>query len=104
MRVRVLKAVLLLLAIACAFLAIRAFRGPVPQQKLQLLHSGMSAADIKAILGEPSRVIPGRSYAVQGTNYTTAEQWAYQRFLVFGSLNLHFDTRGSLNLINNEEF
>ena len=64
----------------------------------------MSAAEVKGVLGEPTRVLPSSGYTLHGTNYTTAEQWAYQRFLVFGSVNLHFDAQGKLTLVNNEEY
>ena len=71
-----------LIAIAITFLCVRAFQKPIPQHKLDLLTQGMSKEEVRRILGPPSK-----EYA--------SGQWTYSRPLVFGFVNVHWDTEGN---------
>ena len=72
-------------------IALRAFSDPVPADKLKRLRKGMSQDEVRAILGNPTKVYPG--------------QWTYKRMLVFGFVNLHWLPDGSFDgHVNYERF
>lgn len=79
-----------------AGLGVRAFLDPVPMERLQRLRKGMTQAEVRQVLGQPSRIYPdGLNYAINGSNYTTSTQWTYQRPLVFGFVNIHWQADGT---------
>jgi hypothetical protein len=86
------------------FLGVRAFQPPMPLSKLEAVKPGMTASNVRQVLGTPTQVYSGRSYAASGTNYQIREQWTYQRALVFGYVNVLFDTNGTVELAHYEPF
>ena len=80
---KVKKLVLIFVVVVCAFL-IRAFQAPVPLQKISQLKNGMTQSEVKAILGEPSKIYP-------------SGQWTYDRLFVFGFVNLHWEVNDTYN-------
>jgi hypothetical protein len=89
---------------AVVFLGVRAFQPPVSLAKLEAVKAGMSQSQVREILGSPTRIYPGLSYTVHGTNYQTGGQWTYQRFLTFGYANVLFDTNGVVEYGHYETF
>ncbi len=67
--------------VVCA-LGVRAFQAPVPLKKLSQLKNGMTQMEVKAILGEPSKI-------------SSSNQWTYERSFVFGFVNLHWEANGT---------
>jgi len=76
---RLVPILILVLAIA---LGIRAFRPPVPLAHLSQLKAGMPQSEVKAILGEPSKIYP-------------SGQWTYTRPMTFGFVNIHWKSDGT---------
>jgi hypothetical protein len=62
-------------------LVVRAFSAPVSMRKLQQLRRGMTQDEIRAVLGEPSKIY--------------GSQWTYRRQLVFGFVNIHWQGDGT---------
>jgi len=88
-----------------ALLVVRSVQPPISPAKLALLRSGMSASDVRQILGPPSKVFPGgKRYTVNGRDYVKREQWTYARRLAFAYINVHFDTSGVFTCHNFETF
>jgi SmpA / OmlA family len=74
-----------------AVLCVRAFSDPVPAERLQRLQKGMTQDEVRSVLGPPTRVYDG--------------QWTYQRPLVFGFVNIHWQTNGTYDgEVNYERF
>lgn len=78
--VPVLLAVLVLGTLA-AF-CFRAFSDPVPSERLRRLQKGMTQDEVRAVLGPPTTVYD-------------SGQWTYQRPLVFGYVNIHWQADGT---------
>ena len=72
--------------------------------KLEAVRPGMSQSQVREILGSPTRIYPGLSYTVHGTNYQTGGQWTYERALTFGYINVLFDTNGTVEYGHYETF
>ena len=87
-----------------AGVAYRAFEPPLRLTKLESVKPGMSQTQVREILGTPTRLYPGYSYSVNGTNYQTGGQWTYKRFLKFGYINVLFDTNGAVEYGHYEPF
>jgi outer membrane protein assembly factor BamE (lipoprotein component of BamABCDE complex) len=88
-----------------ALLVVRSFQPPISPAKLALLHPGMSASDVRHVLGPPDKVFPGgQSYTVNGRDYIGREQWTYARRFAFAYINVHFDTNGVFTHHNLETF
>ena len=69
----------------------RAFETPVPPSTISAVQQGMTQAQVRKVLGPPSRDYAGR-------------QWTYTRFLTFGYVNVLFETNGTVLYIHREEF
>ncbi len=65
-----------------AALAMRAFTAPVPKDRLQQLRKGMTKDEVRRALGEPTKAYEHG-------------QWTYRRPLVFGFVNIHWQTDGT---------
>ena len=90
---------------ALGFLLVRAFQPPLPISKFNSLKPGMTQAEVRTILGEPTQTLPGgHEYEVRGTHYVTDDQWTYRRLLTFGYVNIHFDANRLFTDYNCEEF
>ena len=100
----ILTAAAAIVIAAIVFLGIRVFQPPVSLAKLDAVRPGMSPSQVRESLGPPTRVYPGLSYAVHGTNYQTEGQWTYQRFLTSGYVNVLFDTNGTVEYGHYEPF
>lgn len=72
------KRILIFVAIV---LGVRAFQAPVSPAKLSQLKLGMTQSEVRAILGEPSKIHP-------------SSQWTYSRLFVFGFVNIHWQVNG----------
>ncbi len=75
---RVAVVVLGLLAAVC----LRAFSDPVPRERLQSLRKGMTQDEVRAVLGPPTRMYE-------------SGQWTYKRQLVFGFVNIRWQSDGT---------
>ncbi len=60
----------------------RAFLDPVPAERLQRLRKGMTQAEVRQVLGAPTKVY-------------SSGQWTYRRSLVFGFVNIHWQADGT---------
>jgi len=79
------------IAILLGLSVLWAFQSPVRRSKLGQLKEGMSQDDVRAVLGEPTKVYPG--------------QWTYKRPLVFGFVNIHWKLDGTFDgEVNFERF
>ena len=79
---RLTPGIVALVAIASvAALCLRAFADPVPMERLNSLRKGMTQDEVRSALGPPTRIYPG--------------QWTYQRPLVFGFVNIHWQAEGT---------
>jgi outer membrane protein assembly factor BamE (lipoprotein component of BamABCDE complex) len=86
-------------------LVVRSLQSPIPSPKLAELRPGMSAADVRHILGPPDQIFPGgQSYTVKGRHYIKRQQWTYARRFAFAYINVHFDTNGMFTHHNFETF
>lgn len=61
---------------------IRALSDPVPMELLSRLRKGMTRAEVQSILGPPAKMFD-------------SGQWTYQRPLVFGFVNIHWQEDGT---------
>jgi hypothetical protein len=88
----------LIMLIACALLATRAFGPPVSPSKVALIKSGMSEDDVQTILGLPAEVKPGGRTIdqIDGTNFTPGPAWYYERSFTFGYVMVVFSTNRSV--------
>lgn len=84
------RRITVLLLVALAGLGLRAFTDPVPADRLQRLRKGMTKAEVQAALGAPSK------------KYGSG-QWTYQRPLVFGFVNIHWQADGTYDGYYNYE-
>ena len=73
--------VAVLAAGSVAALCFRAFSVPVPMERLNSLRRGMTQDEVRSALGPPTRIYDG--------------QWTYQRPLVFGFVNIHWQPDGT---------
>jgi hypothetical protein len=64
-----------------AALCFRAFLDPVPMVRLRSLRKGMTRDEVRRFLGPPTRTYD-------------SGQWTYQRQLVFGFVNIHWQENG----------
>jgi hypothetical protein len=65
-----------------AALCFRAFLDPVPMEPLRSLRKGMTRDEVRKFLGPPTRTYD-------------SGQWTYQRQLVFGFVNIHWQEDGT---------
>ena len=72
---------LLILIAGLTALIFRSFQQPVSRDKLDRLKLGMTKEEVRQILGPATKEYP-------------SGQWTYSRPLVFGFVNLHWDTDG----------
>ena len=63
-------------------LGVWAFRDPVPTDRLARLQKGLTKAEVEDILGKPSKV-------------HSSGHWTYTRPLVFGFVNIHWQSDGT---------
>jgi|UniRef100_UPI003784B48B hypothetical protein len=93
------------MTVIISLLVVRSLQPPISPAKLALLHPGMSASDVRQILGPPDQIFPGgKSYTVKGRHYIKREQWSYARRFAFAYINVHFDTSGVFTHHNFETF
>lgn len=93
------------LTVIISLLVVRSLQPPISQAKLALLHPGMSASDVRHVLGPPDQIFPGgQSYTVKGRHYIKREQWTYARRFAFAYINVHFETNGVFTHHNFETF
>jgi hypothetical protein len=78
--VSVLVAVVVL-AVLAGF-CLRAFSDPVPMGRLHRLRKGMTQDEVRSVLGPPAKIYE-------------SGQWTYQRRLVFGYVNIHWQAGGT---------
>lgn len=62
----------------------RAFLDPVPVDRLDLLKKGMTKAEVEATIGKPTKAYD-------------SGQWTYTRPMVFGYVNIHWQSDGTYN-------
>ena len=65
-----------------AALSFRAFSNPVPMERLHSLRKGMTRDEVRTVLGPPTKIYD-------------SGQWTYQRQLVFGFVNIHWQEDGT---------
>jgi hypothetical protein len=64
--------------------SLRALSDPVPMERLRRLQKGMTPDEVRAILGPPAKIYD-------------SGQWTYRRPLVFGFVNIHWQTDGTFD-------
>ena len=79
---RRLVSVLLVMFVVGAAVCFRAFSDPVPREHLHRLQKGMTQAQVQSVLGPPTKIYD-------------SGQWTYERPLVFGYVNIHWQGDGT---------
>jgi len=79
-------------------------RPPAPLEKVNAVKNGMTEAQVREILGEPTKIFRPLDYSVKGTNYTARGQWTYTRPFRFGFVNVRWQTNGTAIDAHYEEF
>jgi len=87
---RKLILVIAAVVISLTFLTLHVFGPPVPLSKMEMVKEGMSEADVKNILGNPTTVYAG--------------QWTYTRIFTFGYVNVLFDQNKKVQYAHYETF
>ena len=64
-----------------AAFCLRAFSDPVATERLHRLRKGMTQDEVRSVLGPPTTIYE-------------SGQWTYQRRLVFGYVNIHWQADG----------
>lgn len=80
-----MKKIIITVAVAvvlCAFAGWRAFLDPVPVDRLALLKKGMTKTEVEATIGKPTKIYD-------------SGQWIYMRPIVFGYVNIPWQSDGT---------